>query len=90
MLSEEKEPFKEQGCCVWTCSWALLGWLLEAELQLEWAEPSDSSELLAGELDELAAVSPVKKQNQNKTYESDWISTSYTTTFLFFYKTDAT
>ncbi len=59
MLSEEKEPFKEQGCWVWTFSGEMLGRLLELELPLEWAEPSDRTELLAGEPDELAALSPL-------------------------------
>ena len=61
MLSDENEPFNEQGCWVWTCSWPVLGWVLELELPLEWAEPSDRTELLAGELDELAALSPWHK-----------------------------
>lgn len=40
--------------------------MLELELPLEWAEPSDRTELLAGELDELAALSPwgVKKKKE--------------------------
>lgn len=43
---------------MWTCSCVTLGGLLELELPLEWADPSDITELLAGELDELAALSP--------------------------------
>lgn len=68
MLSEEKEPFKEQGCCVWTCSGAALDLLLELQLPLEWAEPSDRTELFAGELDELAALSPWWKKEKKKVW----------------------
>ena len=75
MLSEEKEPFNEQGCWVWTCSRTVPGCVLE--LPLEWAEPSDRRELLAGELEELAALSPWL-QKRKKKCEPVWVTDSHT------------
>ena len=52
----------EQGCWVSTCSVAAAGPVAELLLllppPLERSEPSDRTELLAGEPDELAVLSP--------------------------------
>lgn len=41
--------------------------MLELKLPLEWAEPSDRIELLAGELDELAPLSPWRRREKTTT-----------------------
>lgn len=51
--------------------------MLELKLPLEWAEPSDRIELLAGELDELAPLSPWRRRGKKK--QRDQLSQSDST-----------
>ena len=67
MLSEEREPLTEQGCWVSTCSGAVVVPVTELLTPpLEWSEPSDRRELLAGEPDELAVLSPGQKREREE------------------------
>ena len=55
--------------------------MLELELPLEWAEPSDRIELFAGDPDELAALSPWCKNKKKKSVsQSESLFESHTPT----------